>query len=184
MRALICRQWGKVDELAVGEAPVPKPAADEVLIKVAAAGVNRPDVFQRQGNYPPPPGASPIPGLEIAGTIVALVFARDLDLFLAGEETAASLGVDVQRVKRVVLVTAALLTSAAVAVSGVIGFVGLIVPHIVRLLVGPEGGFSNEEEDAALAAGAIALSMGPRVLRTETACLAALAVLAAAWGGI
>lgn len=73
----------------------------------------------------------------LAGIVVSLMFARDLDLFLAGEETAASLGVDVQRVKRVVLVTAALLTSAAVAVSGIIGFVGLIVPHIVRLLVGP-----------------------------------------------
>jgi iron complex transport system permease protein len=73
----------------------------------------------------------------LVGVAVSLVFARELDLFLAGEETAASLGVDVQRVKRVVLVTAALLTSAAVAVSGVIGFVGLIVPHIVRLLVGP-----------------------------------------------
>lgn len=52
------------------------------------------------------------------------------------------------------------------------------------LLVGPEGGWSTEEEEAALAAGAIALSMGPRVLRTETAGLAALAMLAAAWGGI
>jgi 16S rRNA (uracil1498-N3)-methyltransferase len=54
----------------------------------------------------------------------------------------------------------------------------------VCLLIGPEGGFSDQEEDAALAAGAIALAMGPRVLRTETAGLAALAVLAAAWGGI
>jgi iron complex transport system permease protein len=71
------------------------------------------------------------------GVAVSLLFARELDLFLAGEETAASLGVDVQRVKRIVLVTAALLTGAAVAVSGVIGFVGLIVPHVVRLLVGP-----------------------------------------------
>jgi iron complex transport system permease protein len=73
----------------------------------------------------------------LAGIIIALTYARDLDLFLAGEETAASLGVDVQRVKRIVLITAALLTSAAVAVSGVIGFVGLIVPHVVRLIVGP-----------------------------------------------
>jgi iron complex transport system permease protein len=73
----------------------------------------------------------------VVGVVVSLLFARELDLFLAGEETAASLGVDVQRVKRVVLVTAALLTGAAVAVSGVIGFVGLIVPHVVRLLVGP-----------------------------------------------
>ena len=51
--------------------PVPVPGAGEVLIKVAAAGVNRPDVLQRQGKYPPPPGASDIPGLEVAGTIVA-----------------------------------------------------------------------------------------------------------------
>ena len=51
--------------------PVPKPTANEVLIQVAAAGVNRPDCIQRTGSYPPPPGASDIPGLEIAGTIVA-----------------------------------------------------------------------------------------------------------------
>jgi 16S rRNA (uracil1498-N3)-methyltransferase len=56
--------------------------------------------------------------------------------------------------------------------------------HAVTLLVGPEGGLSEQEEDAALAHGALALSMGPRVLRTETAGLAALAILAAAWGGI
>lgn len=52
--------------------PVPRPSAGEVLIRVAYAGVNRPDVIQRQGFYPPPPGASPIPGLEVSGTIVAL----------------------------------------------------------------------------------------------------------------
>lgn len=51
--------------------PEPKPAADEVLVKVAAAGVNRPDVMQRKGLYPAPPGASDIPGLEIAGTVTA-----------------------------------------------------------------------------------------------------------------
>lgn len=52
--------------------PVPVPGPGEVLVKVAFAGVNRPDVVQRQGGYPPPPGASPIPGLEIAGEVVAL----------------------------------------------------------------------------------------------------------------
>lgn len=52
--------------------PVPKPGKGEVLVKVAAAGVNRPDVAQRQGNYPAPPGASDIPGLEIAGSVAAL----------------------------------------------------------------------------------------------------------------
>src|SRR5437868_8910444 len=51
---------------------VPKPGAGEVLIKVAAAGINRPDCLQRQGAYPPPPGASDLPGLEVAGEIVAL----------------------------------------------------------------------------------------------------------------
>lgn len=54
------------------ERPVPVPAINEVLIQVAAAGVNRPDIMQRKGLYPPPPGASDIPGLEIAGTIVAV----------------------------------------------------------------------------------------------------------------
>ncbi|KQQ47117.1 16S rRNA methyltransferase [Duganella sp. Leaf126] len=57
-------------------------------------------------------------------------------------------------------------------------------PCPVDLLVGPEGGYSDEEEAAAMAAGALPLSMGPRVLRTETAGLAAAAMLAAAWGGI
>ena len=55
-------------------------------------------------------------------------------------------------------------------------------PHDLVLMVGPEGGFSSSEEDAAIAAGAIALSMGPRVLRTETAALAAIATLQARWG--
>ena len=54
------------------ERPVPQPGPGEVLIRVAAAGVNRPDVMQRQGKYPPPPGAPSIPGLEIAGEVVAL----------------------------------------------------------------------------------------------------------------
>lgn len=51
--------------------PVPRPAEGEVLIRVAAAGVNRPDVLQRKGGYPPPPGAPSIPGLEVSGTVVA-----------------------------------------------------------------------------------------------------------------
>jgi putative PIG3 family NAD(P)H quinone oxidoreductase len=51
---------------------VPEPAAGEVLIKVAAAGVNRPDVMQRQGKYPPPPGVTDVPGLEVAGVVYAL----------------------------------------------------------------------------------------------------------------
>ncbi|MBB4085495.1 putative PIG3 family NAD(P)H quinone oxidoreductase [Sphingomonas carotinifaciens] len=67
--------------------PVPQPAEGEVLIRVAAAGVNRPDVAQRQGNYPPPPGAPSIPGLEVAGTIVAL--GPDVDDALLGQPVCA-----------------------------------------------------------------------------------------------
>ncbi|WP_375451777.1 NAD(P)H-quinone oxidoreductase [uncultured Devosia sp.] len=65
-------RFGAPDVLDAREAPVPLPRAGEVLIKVAAAGVNRPDILQRQGHYSLPPDASPIPGLEVAGEIVAL----------------------------------------------------------------------------------------------------------------
>ena len=63
---------GPPEVLKLARRPVVPPGAGEVLIRVAAAGVNRPDVHQRQGNYPPPPGASDIPGLEVAGEIVAV----------------------------------------------------------------------------------------------------------------
>ena len=63
---------GGCDVLSLATGPLPTPGPGEVLIKVAAAGVNRPDVMQRQGKYNPPPGASPVPGLEVAGIVVAL----------------------------------------------------------------------------------------------------------------
>jgi len=65
-------QPGGPEMLVPEERPVPQPGEGEILVKVAAAGVNRPDVMQRKGHYPPPPGASDIPGLEIAGEIVAV----------------------------------------------------------------------------------------------------------------
>ncbi len=74
----------------------------------------------------------------VIGITVALFYSRDLDLLLTGRETAQSLGVEVERVKRIILMGAALLTASAVAVSGMIGFIGLVVPHIVRLLIGPQ----------------------------------------------
>src|SRR5689334_21232557 len=73
MRAVEITQPGGPEVLKIGTRPVPQPKPGEVLIKVAAAGVNRPDTMQRTGNYPVPPGASDIPGLELAGSIVALV---------------------------------------------------------------------------------------------------------------
>jgi NADPH2:quinone reductase len=63
---------GGPEVLRPEQLPVPRPGPGEVLVKVAFAGVNRPDVIQRQGFYPPPPGASPIPGLEISGSVAAL----------------------------------------------------------------------------------------------------------------
>ena len=71
MTAIGIKAPGGPDMLVPEERPVPQPGAGEILVKVAAAGVNRPDVMQRQGNYPPPAGAPDIPGLEIAGEVVA-----------------------------------------------------------------------------------------------------------------
>lgn len=72
MRAVAISAPGGPAVLTPVTLPVPQPKAGEVLIRVAAAGVNRPDLLQRQGAYPPPPDASPLPGLEVSGTIVAL----------------------------------------------------------------------------------------------------------------
>ena len=72
MTAIGIAKPGGPEALVPEQRPVPAPGAGEILVKVEAAGVNRPDVMQRQGLYPPPPGASDIPGLEIAGTVAAL----------------------------------------------------------------------------------------------------------------
>ena len=69
MIAIEIRAPGEPDVLVPVERPMPAPGSGELVIKVAAAGVNRPDVMQRRGKYPPPPGASDIPGLEVAGTV-------------------------------------------------------------------------------------------------------------------
>ena len=72
MRCIEISESGGPEKLVLGERPLPLPAAGEVLIAVHAAGVNRPDVIQRMGRYPAPPGASDLPGLEVAGTVVAI----------------------------------------------------------------------------------------------------------------
>lgn len=71
MNAIEITSFGAPDVLQLATRPDPEPAAGEVLIRVSASGVNRPDVLQRTGNYPVPPGASDIPGLEVAGEIIA-----------------------------------------------------------------------------------------------------------------
>ena len=80
MRAVEITQPGGPEVLQLVDRPVTSPGTGEVLIRVAAAGVNRPDVMQRLGKYPPPPGASDIPGLEVAGTIVAVGPSADLPI--------------------------------------------------------------------------------------------------------
>ncbi len=87
MTAIVCEGHGGPEVLVPKEMPVPSPAAGQVLIKVAHAGVNRPDVMQRKGLYPPPPGAPEIPGLEIAGEVVAL--GEGVDPGMAGSRQCA-----------------------------------------------------------------------------------------------
>src|SRR5512141_83099 len=72
MRAVLMSGFGGVDVLKVGEAARPKPGPGQVLVKVAATSINRPDLVQREGKYPPPPGDSEILGLEVAGTVEEL----------------------------------------------------------------------------------------------------------------
>ena len=74
----------------------------------------------------------------IIGVALIYIFARDLNIILLGEEQARHLGVDTERLKRIILASATLITAAAVSISGIIGFIGLIIPHIARILVGPD----------------------------------------------
>jgi NADPH:quinone reductase len=87
MRAIEISAPGGPDVLRIGARPIPAPGAGEVLIKVAAAGINRPDVMQRKGVYPPPPGAPDILGLEVAGTVVAL--GPEVNQIALGDEVCA-----------------------------------------------------------------------------------------------
>jgi putative PIG3 family NAD(P)H quinone oxidoreductase len=89
MRVIEISEFGPPEALTPAERPDPVPAAGEVLIDVFAAGINRPDVFQRKGHYPPPPGASDIPGLEVAGVVAEL--GEGVSGFKVGDEVCALL---------------------------------------------------------------------------------------------
>jgi len=89
MRAVVAPNPGGPEALTLVERPIPTPNRSEILIKVAAAGVNRPDMLQRQGAYAPPPGASDILGLEVAGEIVAL--GEDVAMHVVGDSVTALL---------------------------------------------------------------------------------------------
>ena len=71
MRTVEITEFGPAENLVVRERPVPTPGSDELLVRVAGAGVNRADLMQRQGNYPPPPGASDVLGLEVSGVVAS-----------------------------------------------------------------------------------------------------------------
>ena len=89
MRAVVITEPGGPNVLEVQDVPDPSPAAGEVLVKVAAAALNRADILQRQGNYPPPPGASPYLGMEVSGTIAAL--GEDVAGWSVGDQVCALL---------------------------------------------------------------------------------------------
>jgi len=84
---IIAHSPGGPETMVVAQAPVPVPAADEVLIRTRAIGINRPDVAQRAGSYPPPPGASPILGLEASGEVVAV--GAEVSAFAVGDQVCA-----------------------------------------------------------------------------------------------
>lgn len=84
MQQVIITEPGGVDKLAYESVAVPAPKADEVLVKVHAFGINRPDILQRQGLYPMPKGVTPVPGLEVAGEVVAA--GSDVTKFKAGDK--------------------------------------------------------------------------------------------------
>ncbi|MBZ5739392.1 NAD(P)H-quinone oxidoreductase [Nocardioides mangrovi] len=89
MRAVIAAEPGGPEVLSVGELPDPTPAPGEVVLRVAAAGLNRADLLQRQGFYPPPPGASDVIGMECSGTVAAV--GEGVDGWSVGDEACALL---------------------------------------------------------------------------------------------
>ncbi len=90
MKAVLLKEFGGADQLHIGEMPMPEAGRGQVLIKVVATSVNRPDIIQRQGNYPPPKGDSEVLGLEVAGTVESV--ADDVTGFNVGDRVFALVG--------------------------------------------------------------------------------------------
>ncbi|PZF09492.1 NAD(P)H-quinone oxidoreductase [Curtobacterium sp. MCPF17_011] len=180
MRAITITQPGDVDVLTLGELPDPVPGDGEVLVEVAAAGVNNADLQQRQGNYPPPPGASDVLGLEVSGTVRALgvgvtewaVGDRVCALLSGGGY--ASLAVVPQAQLLPVpddldLVSAAGLPEAACTVYSNIGMLAGLRPGQTLLVHGGTGGMGSHAVLWAKALGArvVATSGGERKVRAS-----------------
>ncbi|MDD2414361.1 MAG: iron ABC transporter permease [Eubacteriaceae bacterium] len=116
----------------------------------------------------------------IIGCILMFTAARELDIMLLGEDTATQLGVDTERLKKKVLFTASLITAAVVSVSGIIGFVGLVVPHVVRLFTGPK---HRRLMPVALVCGGAFLVLCDTIARSVASQEIPVGIITAAFGG-
>jgi putative PIG3 family NAD(P)H quinone oxidoreductase len=175
MRAITFSQPGDVDVMSLGELPDPVPGDGEVLVEVAAAGVNNADLQQRQGNYPPPPGASDVLGLEVSGTVRALgagvtgwSVGNRVCALLSGGGYASLAVVPAAQLLPVPdgldLVSAAALPEAACTVYSNIGMLAGLRPGQTLLVHGGTGGMGSHAVLWAKALGArvIATSGGAR----------------------
>jgi putative PIG3 family NAD(P)H quinone oxidoreductase len=175
MRAITISQPGDVDVMSLGELPDPVPGEGEVLVEVAAAGVNNADLQQRQGNYPPPPGASDVLGLEVSGTIRAV--GAGVTGWSVGDRVCALLSGGGYASLAVVpaaqllpvpdgldLVSAAALPEAACTVYSNIGMLAGLRPGQTLLVHGGTGGMGSHAVLWAKALGArvVATSGGAR----------------------
>ncbi len=116
----------------------------------------------------------------LAGVVVAIFYGRDLNIMSLGQRSSDSLGVDTARVRKILLVTASLLAAACVSVSGIIGFIGLIVPHLMRSLVGPD---NRKLLLVSMLAGAILLLAADTLSRAVLPAEVPVGVLTALIGG-
>ena len=116
----------------------------------------------------------------ILGTMVMFSSMRELDIMLMGEETATQLGVDTERLKKKILITSSLITAAVVSVTGIIGFVGLIVPHIVRMVTGPKHGVLMP---FSMLFGGVFLILCDTIARTIASQEIPVGIITAAFGG-
>ncbi len=116
----------------------------------------------------------------VAGTLISLYFARDLNLISLGGKSANSLGVDIKKVTIILLVTGSMMAAICVSVSGIIGFVGLLIPHMVRLITGPD---NRKLIPLSLLAGAILLLLADTVTRAILPHEIPIGVLTALTGG-
>jgi putative PIG3 family NAD(P)H quinone oxidoreductase len=170
MRAVIADGAGGPEVLSVGELPDPEPGPGEVVLDVAAAGLNRADLLQRQGFYPPPPGASDVIGMECSGTVAAIgdgvegwSVGDEACALLAGGGYAARVAVPAGQLmpvpEGVDLVTAAALPEVACTVWSNVFMVAGLQPHETLLVHGGAGGIGTF-------AIQLAHQLGSRVLTT------------------